>query len=157
MSRTRVRIPAADIKSHTRKAHDRMVILKPKDKSVKELRRIMQKEIDSRKGRMYGISGGKRKFGIDVESAKDITEINKKIRAKLEKAKSYKTINDAREQSQYLYVLSFTPAWKKDLGSRLMAVRRRAKREYCKVVELANKRLKAQAIDHVVFSKTCKL
>jgi len=142
--------------SHDRKGHDRMLQLIPRDKSIKELRRIMDKAIDDKKGRLFGIKGGGRKFGIDIESAKDITAINKKIRAKLEKAASYNTINDAREQSQYLYVLSFSPAWKKDLGRRLMPVRKRAKSEYCKTVMLANKQLKKHEIDHVVFSKLCK-
>ena len=101
-------------------------------------------------------SVGKRKYGIDVEKAKDITEINKKIKAKLLKAGSFKTIERALDESRYLYTLSFSPNWKKDLKGNLMAVRRRAKNDYCKLVPIANKRLKDKGISHVVFSKLCK-
>lgn len=99
---------------------------------------------------------GARKFGIDVRTAKDITDINKKIKEKLLKAGSYRTIEKALAESRYLYVLSFTPAWKKDLKSKLMSVRRRAKSNYCSLVPVANKRLKEKGIIHTVFTKICK-
>jgi len=101
-------------------------------------------------------SVGRRKFGIDVEKAKDITEINRKIKDKLLKAGSFATIEKALDESRYLYVLSFTPNWKEDLKRNLMPVRRRAKTEYCKLVPIANKKLKEKNINHVVFSKLCK-
>lgn len=101
-------------------------------------------------------SVGRRKFGIDVEKAKDITEINRKIKEKLLKAGSFATIEKALDESRYLYTLSFTPNWKEDLKRNLMPVRRRAKSEYCKLVPIANKRLKDKGINHVVFSKLCK-
>ena len=72
------------------------------------------------------------------------------------KAGSFATIEKALDESRYLYVLSFTPAWKEDLKRNLMPVRRRAKAEYCKLVPIANKKLKEKNINHVVFSKLCK-
>lgn len=101
-------------------------------------------------------SVGRTKFGINVERPKDISEINKKIKDKLLKAGSFKTIEQALDESRYLYVLSFTDNWRKDLGRWLMPVRRRAKNDYCKLVPIANKRLKEKNINHVVFSKICK-
>lgn len=115
-----------------------------------------QARVTARKAYKKGRSVGRRKFGIDVEKAKDITEINKKIKDKLMKAGSFATIEKALDESRYLYVLSFTPAWKEDLKRNLMPVRRRAKAEYCKLVPIANKKLKEKNINHVVFSKLCK-
>ena len=108
------------------------------------------------KKKVSSVGSKKRKFGIDVRSAKDITEINKKIKEKLKKAASYDTIQRALAESRYLYVLSFTPAWKTDLKSKLMSVRRRAKSNYCSLIPIANRRLKDKGIKHVVFTKICK-
>jgi hypothetical protein len=118
-----------------------------------------------RKGGINGI-GAKRvskvivnknnKFGIDVERPKDITLINDKIRAKIEKFKTLEPIQKAVRESNYLHTLSFTDNWKKDLKGRLQAVRKKTKTEYCKTVRVANHRIKYLKIHHVIFSKTCK-
>ena len=103
------------------------------------------------------IKNKKNKFGIDVEKPRDITLINDKIRDKIKKFKTLDPIQKAVRESNYLHTLSYTPAWKKDLTGNLLAVRRRTKIEYCKTVNTANKRLKELKINHVIFSKTCKL
>ena len=99
---------------------------------------------------------GKRKFGIDIETAKDITEINKKIRRDIDKFKTLSPIEKSVRESQYLYTLSFTPAWRKDMRGKLQSIRKRAKSEYCKTVTAANKRRKKLNLHHITFSKLCK-
>jgi len=96
-----------------------------------------------------------RKFGIDVETPRDITLINDKIREKLKKSRSQATIDKHLAQSRYLYTLTFSPAWKKDLRGRLTKVRARAKSQYCKNVRLANKILRDLKINHVVYTTMC--
>lgn len=104
------------------------------------------------------ISGSnKRKFGIDVERPKDITDINKIIRAKIDKFKTFDPIKKLVVDSRYLIALSNTPAWKKDMRGQIMAIRVRARGEYCRTVRAANKRLKDLKIHHVLFSQICKL
>ena len=99
---------------------------------------------------------GKRKFGIDIETDKDITEIKKKIRRDIDKFKTLSPIEKAVRESQYLYTLSFTPAWRKDMRGKLQSLRKRAKSEYCKTVSAANKRRKNLNLHHITFSKLCK-
>lgn len=122
---------------------------------------VKPEEIISVKPKVSGvgkvIKNKKNKFGIDVEKPRDITLINDKIRDKIKKFKTLDPIQKAVRESNYLHTLSYTPAWKKDLTGNLLAVRRRTKIEYCKTVNTANKRLKELKINHVIFSKTCKL
>ena len=101
------------------------------------------------------ISGVKRKFGVDVEGAGDITKINKIIRGDINSLKTYPAIKKKVSQSRYLYTLSFTDNWKKDLYGRIRSVRTRAKNEYCKTLKDANKRLKTLNIHKIFTSKDC--
>ena len=102
------------------------------------------------------VGSSKRKFGIDVTGPKSITEINKKIRDKIEKSKTVSPIEKAVRESQFLYTLTFTPAWATDLRGKIQSVRRRTKTEYCRTVATANRRMKKLKINHIVFSKLCK-
>ena len=134
------------------------VIKKSKADLVKALYKAYGecKKISGKKGQTKRIGSSKRKFGIDVTGAKSITEINTKIREIISKSKTVSPIEKAVRESQYLYTLTFTPAWSKDLRGKILSVRRRTKSEYCKTVAAANRKMKALKINHIVFSKLCK-
>lgn len=99
----------------------------------------------------------KTKFNIDVERPKDITDINNLIRGEISKLKSFDPIKKRVAESRYIIALSHTENWRKDMRGYIIEVRRRAKKEYCKTVIAANKRLKELNIYHLLFSKICRI
>lgn len=88
-----------------------------------------------------------------VQSASDITRINEMIRTEVTKAKTIDHLNRLRKESQYLYTLSFSPAWKKDLHGKLTKVRDRAENEYTTTTNTINRRLKTLHVNKQFDSK----
>lgn len=65
------------------------------------------------------------KYG-HVDGPKDILKINRMILNKIKKAKSKSAIERYMRQSAYLYTLTFSPAWKRDLRGVLLKTRKQA-------------------------------
>ncbi len=68
------------------------------------------------------------------------------IRALVAKQKNYVVLEKRRDESAYLYTLTFSPAWKKKFAGQLLKMRKVAKSEYTKTAKAINKRLKSLGI-----------
>ena len=84
---------------------------------------------------------GKRIYG-ELRSPKDVTLINRKIRADIRKAKSRARLIELLRRSQYLITLTYSPTVKKALRGKVLATRKRARKEYEKTRKIVEKKLK---------------
>ena len=77
-----------------------------------------------------------------VDSADDITQINRKIRNQIRHTKKKERITELVRRSLYLITLTHSPVWRKKFGEkRLQAVKKRAIDEYERTTRVANRRL----------------
>ena len=77
-----------------------------------------------------------------LRGPKDVSEINRKIRADIRKAKSRAKLIELQKRSQYLYTLTFSPSVKKGLRGKVKSTRKRAWNEFLKTKKLVEKKLK---------------
>jgi hypothetical protein len=74
----------------------------------------------------------------EVNSIKDIRDINQTIRQEMDRAKAREQLTELKKRSDYLCTLTFSPAWKKKFGDRVTRVREVAMEENRKTVQHAN-------------------
>jgi len=83
-----------------------------------------------------------------VRGVKDIRAINCHIRERIKtEATTRAMINDLLRRSLYLYILTFSPAWKEAFRGKIRSMRKAAREEYAKTARVANKRLEELGID----------
>ena len=75
----------------------------------------------------------------EVNSIKDIREINRKIRQEMDRATTRPELTELKKRSDYLCTLTFSPAWQKRFGKKVVRLREVAMEENRKTVEHANK------------------
>jgi len=82
-----------------------------------------------------------------VKGVSDIRAINCHIREQIKtEATTRAMINDLLRRSLYLYILTFSPAWKEAFRGKIRQMRKAAKEEYAKTARVANKRLEELGI-----------
>jgi hypothetical protein len=74
----------------------------------------------------------------EVNSIKDIREINRTIRREMDRVKTREQLTELKKRSDYLCTLTFSPAWEKKFGKRVTRLRQVAKEENRKTVQWAN-------------------
>jgi hypothetical protein len=74
----------------------------------------------------------------EVNSIKDIREINRTIREEMDRVETREQLTELKKRSDYLCTLTFSPAWKTKFGARVNRLREVAKEENRKTVEHAN-------------------
>jgi hypothetical protein len=74
----------------------------------------------------------------EVNSIKDIREINRTIREEMDRVETREQLTELKKRSDYLCTLTFSPAWKTKFGERVIRLREVAKEENRKTVEHAN-------------------
>ena len=84
--------------------------------------------------------GGKPFYG-HVSGPRDIVKINRKIRREIKQTNSRAQLLELQKRSQYLYTLTFSPAWKTKFRGKIRKIRKVARREFEKTRELVQKRL----------------
>jgi len=82
----------------------------------------------------------KRIYG-PLRGPKDVSEINRKIRSEIRKAKSRAKLIELQKRSQYLITLTYSPSVKKALRGKVISTRKRARREFEKTRKLVQKKL----------------
>jgi hypothetical protein len=80
------------------------------------------------RGHLYG----------EVESIKDIRDINRKIREEMDQVKTREQLTELKKRSDYLCTLTYSPAWQKKFGEKATRLREAAMEENRKTVEQAN-------------------
>ena len=80
-----------------------------------------------------------------METAEDVSRINRMIRKEIRKARSRPAVIELYKRSMYLITLTHPnrAGARKAFGKRLATMHRRAKQEFTITAKLANKRLKA--------------
>ena len=81
-----------------------------------------------------------------VRGVSDIRAINCHIREQIKKATTRPKISELVRRSLYLYILTFSPAWKEAFRGKIRQMRKAAKEEYAKTARVANKRLEELGI-----------
>ena len=74
----------------------------------------------------------------DVESIKDIRDINRTIREEMDRVKTRAQLTELKKRSDYLCTLTFAPAWRKKFGEKVVRLREAAMEENRKTVRHAN-------------------
>ncbi len=74
----------------------------------------------------------------EVNSIKDIREINRTIREEMDRVKSREQLTELKKRSDYLCTLTLSPAWKKKFGEKVDRLREVAMEENRKTVQHAN-------------------
>jgi len=82
-----------------------------------------------------------RPFYGHVSGPRDIVKINRKIRSEIRQTNSRAQLIELQKRSQYLYTLTFSPAWKTKFRGKIRKIRKVAKREFMKTRELVQKKL----------------
>ena len=63
-------------------------------------------KVQAERGHIYG----------EVNSIKDIRELNRTIRQEMDRAKAREQLTELKKRSDYLCTLTFSPAWQKKFG-----------------------------------------
>jgi hypothetical protein len=74
----------------------------------------------------------------DVESIKDIRDINRMIREEIDQVETREQLTELKKRSDYLCTLTFSPAWRKKFGEKVTRLREAAMEENRKTVQHAN-------------------
>jgi hypothetical protein len=85
-------------------------------------------EVHAQRGHIYG----------EVNSIKDLREINREIRQEMERVKLREQLTELKKRSDYLCTLTYSPAWQRKFGQRLLRLREVAQEENRKTVQHAN-------------------
>lgn len=88
-----------------------------------------------------------------VENKSDIININRFIKREISEASSRPKIVQLVRRSRYLITLTYSPAWKKALGSKINAIRRTATRQFTKTAMFANKKIKKYGLGDALDSQ----
>lgn len=74
----------------------------------------------------------------DVNTLEDLKEINRKIRAEMERVPSKDQLTELKKRSDYLCTLTMSPSWRKKFGDKIDRFREVAMEENRRTVEKAN-------------------
>jgi hypothetical protein len=85
-------------------------------------------KVQAGRGHIYG----------EVNSIKDIRELNRTIRQEMDRVKTREQLTELKKRSDYLCTLTFSPAWKTKFGEKVNRLREVAMEENRKTVQHAN-------------------
>src|ERR1700737_938593 len=85
-------------------------------------------KVQAERGHIYG----------EVNSIKDIRELNRTIRREMDRVKAREQLTELKKRSDYLCTLTFSPAWKTKFGEKVNRLREVAMEENRKTVQHAN-------------------
>jgi len=86
-----------------------------------------------------------------VRNAEDITKINKRIRADVRRATTRPALVELAKRSMYLWTLANSPAWRRAFPrSKLLSIKRRAKKEYHITAKMINKKISGRKLDTII-------
>jgi len=85
-------------------------------------------KVQAERGHIYG----------EVNSIKDIRELNRTIRQEMDHVKAREQLTELKKRSDYLCTLTFSPAWKTKFGEKVNRLREVAMEENRKTVQHAN-------------------
>ena len=85
-------------------------------------------KVQAERGHIYG----------EVNSFKDIRELNRTIRQEMDRVKTREQLTELKKRSDYLCTLTFSSAWKTKFGEKVSRLREVAMEENRKAVQHAN-------------------
>jgi hypothetical protein len=96
--------------------------------SPESTKEAAMRKVQAERGHIYG----------EVNSIKDIRELNGTIRREMDRVKTREQLTELKKRSDYLCTLTFSPAWKTKFGEKVNRLREVAMEENRKTVQHAN-------------------